>query len=107
MLAVVTTGNGGFERLEIQSIPIPELGPGEVLLQVLAAGVNNTDINTRVGWYASTVVLGTEVLVGGATLVVGGATGAGSTFGTGAGATGARTASGSSGIGGRAKCWPG
>ena len=60
MLAVVTTGNGGFERLEIQSIPIPELGPGEVLLQVLAAGVNNTDINTRVGWYASTVVLGTD-----------------------------------------------
>jgi alcohol dehydrogenase len=28
---------------------------GEVLLRVLAAGVNNTDINTREGWYAAEV----------------------------------------------------
>ena len=32
------------------------LGPGEVLVfRVLAAGVNNTDINTREGWYSAEV----------------------------------------------------
>ena len=31
---------------------MPELGAGEVLIKVLAAGVNNTEINTRLGWYA-------------------------------------------------------
>ena len=30
---------------------MPELGAGEVLIKVLAAGVNNTEINTRLGWY--------------------------------------------------------
>ena len=30
-------------------------GPGEVLVRVLAAGVNNTDINTREGWYSAEV----------------------------------------------------
>ncbi len=59
MLAVVTTGNGGYDRLEIRRVPVPELGPGEVLLEVLAAGVNNTEINTRIGWYSSSVKAGT------------------------------------------------
>ncbi len=52
MKAVVTTGVGGYERLEYRDVPRPTLQPGEVLLQVLAAGVNNTEINTRVGWYS-------------------------------------------------------
>jgi NADPH:quinone reductase-like Zn-dependent oxidoreductase len=55
MKAVVTTGNGGYEKLEYRDVPIPVLGPGEVLLQVLAAGVNNTEINTRLGWYSPSV----------------------------------------------------
>lgn len=59
MMAVVTTGNGGYEMLEFREVPIPEPGPGEVLLQVLAAGVNNTEINTRLGWYSSSVTGGT------------------------------------------------
>jgi NADPH:quinone reductase-like Zn-dependent oxidoreductase len=33
-------------------VPMPELGAGEVLVKVLAAGVNNTEINTRIGWYS-------------------------------------------------------
>ena len=33
-----------------------------MLLQVLAAGVNNTEINTRLGWYSSAVDIGTEEL---------------------------------------------
>jgi NADPH:quinone reductase-like Zn-dependent oxidoreductase len=28
---------------------------GEVLIQVAAAGVNNTDVNTRIGWYSKAV----------------------------------------------------
>jgi NADPH:quinone reductase-like Zn-dependent oxidoreductase len=60
MIAVVTTGTGGYERLELRRVPVPVPGRGEVLLQVLAAGVNNTDINTRLGWYAGSVTGGTE-----------------------------------------------
>ncbi len=51
MKAVVTTGNGGYEKLVYSDVPKPIVGNGEVLLQVLAAGVNNTEINTRLGWY--------------------------------------------------------
>lgn len=60
MKAIVTLGNGGFDMLKVQDVLIPELEPGEVLLQVLAAGMNNTEINTRLGWYSSSVVAGTE-----------------------------------------------
>jgi NADPH:quinone reductase-like Zn-dependent oxidoreductase len=65
MKAVVTTGNGGYEKLEYRDVPIPKPGPNEVLLQVLAAGVNNTEINTRLGWYSSSVKTGTETLAAG------------------------------------------
>jgi NADPH:quinone reductase-like Zn-dependent oxidoreductase len=55
--AIVTTGHGGYERLEYREVPVPSLGNGDVLLQVLAAGINNTDINTRVGWYGNSDVV--------------------------------------------------
>ncbi|MEP4338928.1 MAG: alcohol dehydrogenase, partial [Roseobacter sp.] len=55
MMAVVTTGNGGYDKLEYRSVPMPVPEPGEVLLRVLAAGINNTEINTRLGWYSSSV----------------------------------------------------
>ena len=42
MFAIVTTGNGGYDKLEARQVPVPVPGPGEVLLRVLAAGVNNT-----------------------------------------------------------------
>ena len=60
MMAVVTTGNGGYDKLVNRKVPIPEPGPGEVLLRVLAAGVNNTEINTRLGWYSSSVTESTD-----------------------------------------------
>jgi len=60
MKAVVTVGNGGYDKLVYCDVPVPALGAGEVLLQVLAAGVNNTEINTRLGWYSSSVTGGTE-----------------------------------------------
>jgi len=59
MKAVVTTGAGGYDRLVYRDVPVPTPGPGEVLLRVLAAGVNNTEINTRVGWYSSSVTTDT------------------------------------------------
>jgi NADPH:quinone reductase-like Zn-dependent oxidoreductase len=60
MKAVITTANGGYEMLDYREVPRPEAGPGELLLKVLAAGVNNTEINTRLGWYSSSVTAGTE-----------------------------------------------
>lgn len=60
MTAVVTTGNGGYDKLEYKRVPVPIPAKGEVLLQVLAAGVNNTEINTRAGWYSATVTASTE-----------------------------------------------
>lgn len=60
MKAVVTTGNGGLDKLVYCDVPIPKLESGEVLLKVLAAGVNNTEINTRLGWYSSSVTSSTE-----------------------------------------------
>lgn len=53
MSGVLLTGHGGPEVLEWRddlAVPVP--GPGEVLVRVAAAGVNNTDLNTRIGWYA-------------------------------------------------------
>ena len=60
MKAVVTVGNGGLEMLEYRDVPVPRPGPGEVLLRVLAAGVNNVEINTRLGWYSSSVTTSTQ-----------------------------------------------
>ncbi len=60
MKAVVTTGNGGYDKLDYRDVPIPTLEPGEILLQVLGAGVNNTEINTRLGWYSSAVSTATD-----------------------------------------------
>ena len=52
MSGVHLTGHGGPEMLVWRDdIPVPRPGAGEVLVQVLAAGVNMTDVNTRLGWY--------------------------------------------------------
>lgn len=60
MKAVVTTGNGGYDKLEYRDVPMPTLLTGEVLIRVLAAGVNNTEINTRLGWYSDSVTTATN-----------------------------------------------
>jgi hypothetical protein len=60
MWAVVTTGHGGHDRLDYREVPVPVAGPGEVLLRVLAAGVNATDVNTRLGWCSASVTAGTD-----------------------------------------------
>ena len=60
MTAVVTTGNGGYEMLEVREVPVPAIGPGDAVIRVLAAGINNTEINTRLGWYSSSVTASTD-----------------------------------------------
>ncbi|MEZ9348728.1 alcohol dehydrogenase family protein [Vibrio splendidus] len=46
-------GHGGAEMLGYrEDIAVPQIEPNEVLIKVMAAGVNNTDINTRIGWYS-------------------------------------------------------
>jgi NADPH:quinone reductase-like Zn-dependent oxidoreductase len=53
MCGVLLVGHGGPDKLEYRcDIPLPRPGPGDVLVQVEAAGVNNTDINTRTAWYS-------------------------------------------------------
>lgn len=54
MAAVQLIGHGGYDTLVYtERAPMPNAGPDEVLIKVLAAGINNTDINTRIGWYSS------------------------------------------------------
>ena len=56
MTAAVLTGHGGLEKLEIRhDMPTPQPAADEVLIHVAAAGVNNTDINTRIAWYSKSV----------------------------------------------------
>ena len=53
MFGVALTGHGGPDCLEWRDdLPVPVPGEGDVLVRVGAAGVNNTDINTRTGWYS-------------------------------------------------------
>lgn len=53
MHAVLLNGHGGTDQLEYRTdVTVPSPGAGEVLIKVGAAGVNNTDVNTRIGWYS-------------------------------------------------------
>ena len=56
MHAVHLTGHGGIDQLVYRNdVPTPEPKPGQVIINVRAAGVNNTDINTRIGWYSKSI----------------------------------------------------
>ena len=57
MHAVLLTSHGGMDKLEYRSdvnVPVPK--EDEVLIIVKGAGINNTDINTRIGWYSKSSV---------------------------------------------------
>jgi NADPH2:quinone reductase len=60
--ALVVTKHGGSEVLEVQSREIDRPGPGQLLVQVAAAGVNFIDIYQREGVYPipTPFVLGSE-----------------------------------------------
>jgi putative PIG3 family NAD(P)H quinone oxidoreductase len=58
-------GKGGADALEVQSVPLPDLTPGHVLIRVRAAGVNRPDLLQRAGRYppppGASEILGLEV----------------------------------------------
>ena len=53
MRKVVVPRAGGYERLVIEESPTPSPGPGEVLVDVEAIGVNYADCVVRMGLYES------------------------------------------------------
>lgn len=56
MHAVLLTRHGDSDALAYRDdVPVPRPAAGEVLIRVGAAGVNNVDINTRLGWYSKAV----------------------------------------------------
>lgn len=56
MKAMVLTGHGGLDKLEWrEDVHVPRSAAGEVLIRVGASAVNNTDVNTRTGWYSKAV----------------------------------------------------
>lgn len=64
MRAIVVNKPGGREALTLVDLPTPEAGPGEVLIKIVAAGVNRADVLQRQGFYdppsGATPVLGLE-----------------------------------------------
>ena len=58
-------GKGGADALEVQSVPVPELRSGHVLIRVRAAGINRPDLLQRAGRYppppGASEILGLEV----------------------------------------------
>ena len=68
MRAALLLGTGGPEMIEVRDdVAVPVPGPGDVLVRVAACGMNNTDINTRVGWYSRSVTGATTDVTTGAT----------------------------------------
>jgi NADPH:quinone reductase-like Zn-dependent oxidoreductase len=64
MAAVQLVGHGGFDKLRYsEAVPVPQPSAGEVLIRVAAAGINNTDINTRIGWYSAKSSESTEAAI--------------------------------------------
>ena len=65
MTAIEIAGYGGPEVLQPATRPVPQPGPGEVLIEVAAAGVNRPDVQQRKGQYApppgSTDIPGLEI----------------------------------------------
>ncbi|MBN9673610.1 alcohol dehydrogenase family protein [Labrenzia aggregata] len=56
MKGMVLTGHGGLDRLVWrEDLPVPLPSENEVLIRVGASAVNNTDVNTRTGWYSKSV----------------------------------------------------
>lgn len=56
MCAMVTMGHGDLDQMVWhEDWQRPDPAPGEVLVKVGACGLNNTDVNTRSGWYSKAV----------------------------------------------------
>jgi len=51
MTAIAIGGKGGPEVLVPETVPVPQPGPGQLLIEVAAAGVNRPDVMQRMGLY--------------------------------------------------------
>ncbi|MCR6637081.1 hypothetical protein [Devosia sp.] len=51
MSAIHIATPGAPDALQVTSLPLPEVKPGEVLIRVAAAGVNGPDLAQRRGHY--------------------------------------------------------
>ena len=61
MNGVILTGHGGLDKLVYRTdLTVPQPQSGQVLINVKACGLNNTDINTRTGWYSRAVTSATD-----------------------------------------------
>ena len=61
MKAVVLAGHGDLDQLVYhEDWPVPVPGDDDVLIKVHACGLNNTDVNTRTGWYSKSVSTATS-----------------------------------------------
>jgi hypothetical protein len=65
MLAAAIDRFGKAKELKIRDLPVPEVGPGDVLIAVHTAGVGSWDADMRGGWWPAgqaeiPVVLGTD-----------------------------------------------
>jgi len=65
MRAIVVAQPGGPEMMHIGEVPTPEVGPGELLVRIRAAGVNRADLSQRQGNYppppGASTIMGMEV----------------------------------------------
>ena len=64
MRAIAIDAYGGSESLQLMDLPIPEIGPDDVLIRVRAAGVNPADISFREGRLAQGVPLSFPAIMG-------------------------------------------
>jgi putative PIG3 family NAD(P)H quinone oxidoreductase len=65
MRAIITTEPGGPDVLQLQEVGTPSPSPGEVLIKIIAAGVNRADLLQRQGHYppppGASEIIGLEV----------------------------------------------
>jgi NADPH:quinone reductase-like Zn-dependent oxidoreductase len=64
MRAIVVTGYGDVDKLEVRDVPEPSAGPGEVKVRVTASSVNPIDLKLRSGVYRQTRPLAFPAILG-------------------------------------------
>lgn len=61
MKAIIITAPGGPEVLQVKQMPVPSLQPNDVLIHVMAAGVNRPDVFQRQGNYPAPAGVSNDV----------------------------------------------
>jgi NADPH:quinone reductase-like Zn-dependent oxidoreductase len=64
MRAIVVTGYGDVDKLEVRDVPEPSVGPGEVKVRLSASSVNPIDCKLRSGVYRQTRPLEFPAILG-------------------------------------------